>query len=164
MATDYLSGTQLMRDKAWAEVLQSETYKAFVALDAAVVAMGGQSMDKAAPSAAAITSAHCVGWPPVMPVVRERIRRQPSHADMAWTALRKSGRPLSIGRFLEATIAEGAEIGGDQLANFRSTLSKDNRFQSVRHNSMYFWWFADEPLPLEFRNETQSAKLAGLLD
>ncbi len=46
------------------------------------------------------------------------------------------------------TGVDRAEIGGnDPVNNFRSTVSKDKRFQPYKRNNMHFWWLTGEQLP-----------------
>lgn len=74
--------------------------------------------------------------------------RSPSQADAAEIALTLRGQPLNLVRLFEAAQELGAEIGGsDPLATFRSSLSKDSRFTSLRTNAGYFWWLSGRPAP-----------------
>lgn len=150
-----------LRQEAWEAVKASSQYAQFKALDDAVAAMGGQSLlRKAADSEPSTMTA----TRRVMGVAQVAEIKKPSQGDAAATALRRGGMPLPIGRLMEAALEAGAEIGGnDPLANFRSSLSKDARFQSFRRNNMYFWWFAGEPLPLAFQSETEPDDFSDLL-
>lgn len=142
MSNNILVQTELLRNQAWSDVINSPAYKAFKALDDAVASMGGKRMAEAALAPPKVSRASML--------LREYTAsgKRPSQADAAYLALGKAGEPLPIGRLLEATLAEGVEIGGDQIANLRSTVSKDARFYSLRRNNMYFWWLVKVPLPM----------------
>jgi hypothetical protein len=136
-----------LRDKALLEVVATPAYNVLLALDKAVVAAGGAtalSTTNPAPAAAASGST---------PRFRKRDVARKSQGDYASDALIIAGEPLPIGRFVEATLAAGGVIGGDQIANLRSTLSRDDRFKSIMRNGMYFWWFADRALPAHWNAE-----------
>ncbi len=56
--------------------------------------------------------------------------------------------------------AEGGVVGGaDPVANFRSNLSRDQRFQSIMRNNMYFWWFTGEDTPPGWAYEAAATDL-----
>jgi hypothetical protein len=142
--SDLIERAKALRDIAWAEVVETQQYKNFAALKAAVDAMSKTELAAhlrsvpAAPLSRRMAAA----------AVADSLSRKVSQADAGVAALREAGEPLPIGRFMEAAIAKGAAINGaNPLANFRSTVSKDARFRSVMRNGMYFWWFSNEPLP-----------------
>jgi hypothetical protein len=41
--------------------------------------------------------------------------------------------------------------GSSSQINFTSSLSKSGKFESVRRNGRYYWWFKDEPLPVDWQ-------------
>lgn len=147
------SGIEAIRDKAWDAVKASEAYAVFAALDAAVVAAGGQAR-LASPTATIVKT------PIAMPVTHAAVGyanstkpRKLSQAEAAYIGLRKADRPMPVGDLMEAATVEGAAIGGsDPLANFRSALSKDTRFRSIMRKGQYFWWFADAALPSKWND------------
>ena len=64
-------------------------------------------------------------------------------------ALENAGEPLTIRTLMEGAVAAGAVIGGNNpQVNFGSSLSKSDRFKTVRwKGEEHAWWFADRPLP-----------------
>jgi len=76
--------------------------------------------------------------------------RKVPHGDAAEIALTEIGHPLVMPKLLEKAIEYGAEIGGtDPLNNFRSSISKDDRFYSVKRGNIHYWWLKSLPLPPE---------------
>ena len=66
----------------------------------------------------------------------------------AGLALEKVGHPLSAKELMDGAVAEGAVIGSNNpLVSFGSSLSKSDKFKSVRWKGKYAWWFSDRPLP-----------------
>jgi len=142
MSDSILDKTIALRREAWEQVKATPAYAAYRAIDNAVVALGGDS--------ALLSGALKPGSIYAPPSPPKRI----SQTDAAASALREGGMPLPIGRFMEAAIEKGADVGGaNPINNFRSALSKDPRFEAVKRNGMYFWWFAGEPLPLRFQDQ-----------
>ncbi len=136
-----------LRDKALLEVCATPAYGVLLALDKAVVAAGGATV-MASANPAAVKAVELI-----TPRARKREVVRKSQADFANDALATAGEPLPIGRFVEATLAAGGSIGGDQVANLRSTLSRDPRFVSIMRGGMYFWWFTDRALPAHWNTE-----------
>ena len=148
MASELLERTAALRDEAWEAVKASKPYAVFKALDEATVVAGGVS---------ALAS-------PTPPTRVFKVRRKPkplpatsrsngsvariSHADAAEEALNEEGAPMTLPDLMAAAKAKGAQIGGENpVNNFRSTLSKDERFRSVQRDDKFFWWFEGKPLP-----------------
>jgi hypothetical protein len=145
VATTYIDKAKELRDQAWREVQTSPSFLAFKALDDAVAAMGGDRLiarpvpRENGPRPSVNTFAR---------VKREHAPKRLSQADAGEVVLRERGEPLPVGRLMEAAIAKGAAASGkNPLANYRSALSKDDRFYSLTRNNMYFWWLKDVPLP-----------------
>lgn len=125
----------------------------FKALDEALAKVGGSAILARNPQVAADKSSN-------QRVGSGAASKRMSQTDFADRALRKAGEPLPIGRLLEKTVEEGGIIGGaDPVANFRSNLSRDPRFESIMRNSMYFWWFTGEDLPAGWANEAAANDL-----
>jgi hypothetical protein len=156
-----------IRSEALAAWIASPDFAAFKASDDFVVALGGESVMPAglqdSPKVNGLDS------PRMREIGAAAARRLEIHiaskqqritqADAAEAALRDKGEPLPVGRFMEAAEAKGASFAGkNPLANFRSAVSKDERFYSFARNNMYFWWFKGEPLPLGW-NETADPDL-----
>lgn len=134
-----------LRNRAFLEVCRSQAMTTLAALDDAVVALGGATLALGNPRGCRMLAdlVHL----PKRPSAVEQVRKI-SQGDAAFQALEDHGEPLPIGRFLEAAIEKGARVGGDdQVANFRSSVSKDERFKPVTRNGLYFWWFKERPLP-----------------
>jgi hypothetical protein len=71
-----------------------------------------------------------------------------SQLDGAAATLERAGHPLPVRSLMQGAVDAGAFIGGDNpLASFSSSLSKSDRFKSVRWKGKYAWWFADRPMP-----------------
>lgn len=151
--------TRALRDEAWQGVTETDVFLAFKALDDAVVRMGGTSriVDEGVPSPA-----------PTSQVYKALVRRMTehrrlSHAEAAEIALREAKQPLQTPQLLDAAKAAGAEIGGnDPLNNFRSTISKDDRFNSVKKSGSNYWWITGLDLPSGW-NEPEPLDLEALL-
>lgn len=155
MASFILEKTRMLRDEAWQAVMESEAFLAFKALDDAYVRMGGSSRVADDPGAFMEFAKQ------VVKVASRRMaeNRKLSHAEAAEIALHNAAQPLTTPNLLEAAKEAGAEIGGnDPLNNFRSTISKDSRFKSVKKDGTSFWWIEGEPLPPEW-NEATSPSL-----
>ena len=144
MDKGWLERTREMRAEAWEAVVSSADYAAFKTFDDAVVSLGGSPMFNLDNSSLSSTTKR------VVEAATRRIAdgKKLSQGDAAEMVLRVSRMPLSIAPLMEAVLEKGAEIGGtDPLNNFRSTISKDERFYSVKHGNFYYWWLKDLPLP-----------------
>ena len=143
-----LEKTVLLREEALEELAASPAYATFKALDDAVMRMGG--VPKLLFEANEIGGiARQIFGRATKAALPENGKRR--HGDAAELALRSAREPLPISRLMDEAAEHGAEIGGnDPLNNFRSTVSKDPRFRSLRRNNLYFWWLADSPIPDSF--------------
>lgn len=159
MASELLERTAALRDEALEAVKASKPYAVFKALDEATVLAGGvSSLANPAPASRAARSRKRKATAPNR--AAGDASRVP-HGDAADEALSESGEPLHIVALMEAAKAKGAKIGGDNpVNNFRSTLSKDDRFRSVQHNNAFFWWYKDRPLPQNWSEATDPDLLA----
>lgn len=149
MSPSIADKTRVLRDEAWQGVMESDAFIAFKALDDAFVRMGGSSRiaDDPHPIAALAGSVFRTA------VRRMAENRKLSHAEAALAALRNEKMPLPTPQLLEASKEAGAEIGGaDPLNNFRSTISKDDRFYSVKKNGTSYWWLKGDALPSEWND------------
>jgi hypothetical protein len=71
-----------------------------------------------------------------------------SQLGAAAVVLDKVGHPVPADELMQGAIAEGAEITSTKpLASFGSSLSKSDKFRSVRWHGDYAWWFSDRPVP-----------------
>lgn len=146
MESEWLAKARGLRADAWDAVCATPDYIAFKNFDALVVQMGGASVLGDLDAASNWKSAAQRALDGVARRVSEG--KRPSQGDAAEMALRQQREPMSIGRLIEAAMAKGAEIGGsDPLANFRSAMSKDARFYTIRRDTGFHWWLTGEPLP-----------------
>jgi hypothetical protein len=164
MAT-LLEKATALRSEAMAAWMTSPDFAAFKASDEFVVALGGQSAMPAGLLAAPNPNGNAS--PRIQEIGANAARRLEIHAamkritqaDAAALALREAGEPIGVGTFMLAAIKKGAEMKGERpLANFRSAVSKDDRFESIMRNGKYYWWFKGEPLPPGW-NETADPDL-----
>ncbi len=147
MADSVLDETKALRDKAWAEVKASPSFVSFKALDVAVGAMGGKQILSTPPASNAQKSET---QDRKKIVVRRRAR--PSQGDTAESCLRQAAEPLPIRDLMSKVTGHGIQISGeDPLANFRSTLSRDNRFKSIMKDGAYYWWLTSSPVPIAWK-------------
>lgn len=78
----------------------------------------------------------------------------PSQLEAADAVLRKAGEPLPTPIMVERVRSLGGTVGGkDPNINLGSTLSRNEKFVSVKWKGQPAWWFANVPLPFEFGKE-----------
>lgn len=143
MATAILERLNGLRSEAYAALQATTAYRDFKVLDDAVAAMGGPRMitDEAATMQSVMRR--------VVETTAQRIveGRKVSQSEAAEMALRQLRTPLTIVELMNAAAERGAEFKGDGALNsFRSMVSRDSRFATVRRGNQYFWWLRDEPL------------------
>jgi len=81
-----------------------------------------------------------------------------SHADGAFKLLDQFKRAIPVTELVRMMAANGLVVGGkDPPINLSSTLSKDGRFESIRHEGRACWWLKGRALPEE---ETADARPA----
>lgn len=144
MEQSFLAKARELRAIAWDAVTVSEEFRAFKAFDDAVVSLGGNPLYE-------------IGAGPIRDQAKRIVDaaakrladgKKLSQGDAAEVVLRMTGLPMNIAELMEAAVEKGAEVrGSDPLSNFRSTISKDDRFYSVKAGSHYYWWLKDKPLP-----------------
>jgi hypothetical protein len=136
-----------LRADALEEAMASPAFAMVRALDAAVVAAGGESLipeRRLEPLLAEATAKVAIAY--------DSGKKVPQ-GDAAYAALSKSG-PLPIGRLLEKAKDHGAVFTGEKpLPSFRSMLSKDDRFYSLQRNNTFLWWLNGVDLPERFKPE-----------
>lgn len=152
MDAEWLDRARQLRAEAWEAVQVTAAFIAFKKFDDLVVDMGGTTalgeIDVAATWKATTQRA--------VEAAARRLSdvKKPSQADAAEMALRQKREPIPIGLLLASAIELGAAIGGtDPLANFRSALSKDERFYALRRNNMHFWWLKGEQPPAHWLSD-----------
>lgn len=146
MDAEWLDRARQLRAEAWEAVQATPAFVAFKKFDDLVIDMGGTpafgEVDVAATWKATTQRA--------VEAAARRLTdtKKLSQADAAEVVLHQRREPTPIGLLLEGAIERGAAIGGaDPLANFRSALSKDDRFYVLRRNNMHFWWLIGEQVP-----------------
>lgn len=152
MESDWLERARVLRAEAWEAVQASPDYVAFKKFDDLVVNMGGASVVPEGDASAAWKSASMRA----LDAAAKRIADQKklSQGDAAEMVLLTKREPLLLTNLLQETIAMGASIGGaDPLANFRSALSKDERFFVFKHKGSYLWWLSKEPVPAAWTSD-----------
>lgn len=65
-----------------------------------------------------------------------------SQADAVWAILDNRGEPLPTSDLVRLVRAMGISVTGKAEVNLSSALSKDDRFNSVRHKGKPCWWLA----------------------
>lgn len=146
MDSEWLIKARALRDEAYEALLTNPAYMAFKTFDDAVVSLGGAPMFELRAASSPVHEAA----KRIVETVSKRAGESAKIAqgDAAEIVLRLANKPLSISTLMQQAIERGAEIGGrDPLGNFRSTLSKDDRFTAVRRGQFYVWWLAGVPLP-----------------
>jgi hypothetical protein len=75
---------------------------------------------------------------------------KPSQLLAAEIALSRAGEPLPISVLVERVRALGAKVGGKTPnINLGSTLSRSEKYESVRFHGSPAWWFKGMPVPDE---------------
>lgn len=136
--------------------LRDEAFAPFKALDDAVVALGGKS--RLGPRTVLATGLS-VGTSSAKGVSEAR---RVTVAGAAELELHARGIPMTGADIMAALPARGVTVGGaDPVVNFTSSMSKSGKFQSVRRNGKYYWWFKDEPLPEDWQEAPDLLKQDG---
>jgi hypothetical protein len=74
--------------------------------------------------------------------------RRVSQLAAAEKVLDRMGHPMPVADLMDGAIKEGAVLAGAKpIVSFASSLSKSDKFKSVRWNGAYAWWFTDRPIP-----------------
>ena len=138
-----------MRQAAWQELSALPAFVAFMAADKMVVDMGGASMlDSDAPKPSKGIAAAVLKVTTPRAFASGDRPASPSNGDIAFEVLSKKGAPMSTIPLMEECRTNGARIGGkDPINNFRSSLSRDDRFHSFRHEGGYYWWLKGASIP-----------------
>jgi hypothetical protein len=155
MTDSMLNRTEALRQEAFEALRASDKFRAFKALDDAVVAMGGKrQLAESAPADLTTSNGAVIEVKPLPPVNRQRQRKRLSQGDGAEMALKQVGVPVASPDLIELVDKMGIEVssGPNRLANFGSILSRDSRFYSVRHEGVYYWWLKGVEVP-PFENE-----------
>ena len=87
------------------------------------------------------------GQPMITVRRRQRPASSPSRADVAHNMIKEAGRPLSTQELVALLKDAGHEVGGKgPMINLASTLSRDERFESVSTPNGKAWWIVNAPL------------------
>jgi len=146
---DWLERARELRAEAWDAVQGSADFIAFKKFDDLVIEMGGAT---AIPEVNVASSWKSTAKRAVHAAARRvsEVKRL-SQGDAAELALSEARHPLGIGKLLKASVNLGAEIrGADPLANFRSAVSKDARFFTIKRDGYHFWWVKNAPVPADW--------------
>lgn len=133
----------LLRDEALSELQQTKEFAAFIALDDAVSMIGGERLPIVASLDASVAAFSKIYDRIPSNLTGKRV----SQGDATALVLEERG-PSQIVDLLNIIPDKGGFVGGEKPAiNLTSTLSKDQRFVSIRKNGNYFWWFSGRDLP-----------------
>jgi hypothetical protein len=159
MIADWLQEQSRLRDEAWAEVQALPAFKALQAFDAAVVALGGQSVLALNHTTQALV-ANNKGK--AEQTDTQGARSKTALGDIALQVLEAEGRPMSFTDLFQMSQHRGLSMSGkDPRANFRSALSRDSRLKAHGESNKFHWWFADRELPGDW-DEAEPNMLHGL--
>lgn len=135
---------EALRQEARVALEATPEFREFMAIDTAIAALGGEtsgSSPLSTPLAAQSDRKFSAGNSE-----RDNTRRI-SQGDAAAAVLEERG-PVTAADLLRFVPEKGAIVGGEKpLINLTSTLSKDARFRSIRHDGSYLWWFENRSLP-----------------
>jgi len=153
MARDYLEEVIALRGEALRELRQSPAFDAFTALDNAAVSLGADraSLDGRAFEANSIGAVLVERARNHTELQKEILSGKPpkalSQGDAAEIVLRSTNTPLRLGELLAGVEEHGVPLTGDKVSNFRSNMSRDKRFYSLKFDGQYLWWFTGVELP-----------------
>lgn len=82
--------------------------------------------------------------PEAIPPPASRSSVRVSQREAAMTALRQQGRPLSTEELIPLVESVGAVLTGNKNVNLSATMSRDDRFYSIKTASGNKWWIRDE--------------------
>ena len=152
--SDTLSPLQQMRalrQAIEARLLETEDFRAYQALTRAI-----SEMEAARPKQGDVFKQGAPVRNAFAGIVDQRTAERLSQADAAAAALKQAGQPLHIADLLPLVRQWGATVAGNEPSvNLSSSLSRDNRFRSLRLSGRHFWWLANEAIPPEFGGSTE---------
>jgi hypothetical protein len=133
-----------LRAEIAARLEKNEDYRALKALDTALAELGHAS-------SVAVSGRMFIRARSFREVARAGAREQQiSQADAAEKVMDRAGEPVPIAELVQKVREEGAQVGGsDPHINLSSTLSKDDRFRSVRYGGRQAWWLRRRRYPGE---------------
>jgi len=116
-------------------------WKAFRAVDRALLALEAERPMPAGPASLKITSQ----------IKRRRLNGGAylSYMALADQALKQAGKPVSTPGIVDYISKHRPLLGDPDKAKIviQSSLSKDKRFESVPWEGRRAWWYADKPIP-----------------
>lgn len=129
---------QSIKKELEARLEATEEYRALKAIDAAISQMGGAQISRTMP-----------------PLIRHRHRptaelppRPITQTDAVALVLEETGVMKTTPELVELARARGAIVGGnDPKTSLASSLSRDQRFMTVRIDGKSYWWLSDRPVP-----------------
>lgn len=140
--TELLEAHKAMLTLLDAKIGHMAEWKAFRAIDRALLAIDEQGPNGAAP--------------PNRARFRQRAGHPASYTELTDRALQSSGKPIPTPLLIEF-VRGHRELGDDikrATINVTSSLSKSDRFRSVPWEGGRAWWYADRPVP---KRETASS-------
>lgn len=143
---------QALRDEAWQAVLNSLEYREFQILDNVVKQLPTRQpmVDMMATTREQAFALEVKTSAPTKPV------RRVTQVDVAASVLHRSGEPLNINDWLAKCVSAGIDIKGDDpLPNFRSTVSRSDRFYNFTHDRVFYWWLKNKELPEKWKKATE---------
>lgn len=154
MPRNYLEEVIALRAEALRELRQSPAFDAFTALDNAAVSLGAEraALDSRAFEGNSIGAILVERARNHAELRKEMLAGRPpkpmSQGDAAESVLREANAPLRLAELLAGVEESGVVLGGvDKTANFRSNLSRDDRFYSLKFGDKYLWWLTGVELP-----------------
>ncbi len=139
--SDALAEMKRLREDIMRRLEANPDFRALAALDEAIAKVEGRPHGPLAIIASA---------PPVT-VTAAPVRERPmSQMDACAQALSIAGEPMSTKLLLKKITKLGAKVGGkNPLVNLGSSLSRDDRFDSVRWGDDRGWWLRGRTLPAQ---------------
>ena len=138
----------LLRDEAWQAVINTMEYKEFLLLDGVVKQL---PVNQGSDAKWATNHNQIRFFDSKVNSVFKPVKRV-TQIDVAASVLKRAGEPLNINEWLARCIKAGIDIKGDDpLPNFRSTVSRSNRFYNFTHDRVFYWWFVGVDLPESWR-------------
>ncbi|MFN5129405.1 MAG: hypothetical protein ACK519_05075 [Sphingomonadaceae bacterium] len=141
--SDVNNKLRALRDEAWQAVIKTKEYQEFQILDS-VVKQFPQTVVFAPGASLTITGKAA------------RATKRVTQVDVAAHVLHQAGEPLTVNEWLKRCLRQGIGVKGeDPLPNFRSTVSRSDRFYNFTHEGTYYWWLKGVALPDKWKKATE---------
>lgn len=139
-----LHEARLLRDNLKKRVEQSPDYKAWQAMEQVILHLEAEYCGGEATSGKLPITGYSVKMP--KPSYNKSTRKR-SYADAACQEISMRNKPMTTNEIVELVIEEGLASADVKPVNIASSLSRDERLESVSFESQRQWWFAGKPLP-----------------